>query len=162
LTWTWPEDCSIVRIVRRADIPPEGAEDAAALWWSCSRSEFVDAGERLVDTIRAGAGPYYYAVYAQAPGSPATFAPGANPAGRDAVIDLAPVRERRWSRFFCKAVAVDPAQRHMTLFVHPNTCAPITDAGEIEKVAAVVPSRRYDGTVPRAVVCPSCFEEFPS
>lgn len=230
LTWHWPQGCARVRVARRAGAPPDGPDDPAAMWRSCSLSEYVAAGERFVERLGDAAGRFHVAVYAQyggvyAPGSgpgcraevawepwavvryalaveqgpaverlrlrwtmegvPPDFAGFALVAGpsavpesiddgvelfrwapwmdhaagraREAVVDLAPLRDRSWSRAYYKAFTVDPAQRHRTIFVHPNTCAPLARA-------EAAPARRTDPPRPRAerrsVVCPSCFERF--
>lgn len=77
-----------------------------------------------------------------------------------AVANLNPVRERRWARFFCKAMAINPAQRQAVLIVHPNVCDPIA-AGPTPSSAQPVPPIVYDPRVPRTVICPQCFKEFP-
>ncbi len=89
--------------------------------------------------------------------------PGAEPVegSHEAWVSLAPIQQRRWARFFCKALALDPAQRHATLIIHPNVCVPISDTGEMgfDKPAAL--KQRYSPGIPRTVICPQCFDEFP-
>ncbi len=45
-------------------------------------------------------------------------------------VNLAPVRNRRWSRFFLKLFCTDPAQSHFTLIIHPNTIHPYLEDGK--------------------------------
>lgn len=236
LAWEWPEGCTLVRVARRADRWPVGPEDRSAVWLSCTRSEYLDAGERFLDRLAGSEGflerELFYVAYAQRPGRNVAFSPGtgagcrasvrwspwttvryeiapdggsgrlhlrwdidrvphdfagfalvASPdrvpaslddglelfrwapwrdhagALREAVVDLEPARRLRWSRVFCKAVTVDPAQRHTTLFIHPSTCVPVHPAGSLARRASA-PSRFRQGA-PESVVCPSCFERFP-
>jgi hypothetical protein len=78
----------------------------------------------------------------------------------EARVSLEPVRLRRWARFFCKLMVLNPAQRHAALVIHPNTCLPLSATGDIQTPFAsrqgYMPAR-----VPHTVVCPSCFERFP-
>jgi hypothetical protein len=92
-----------------------------------------------------------------------TWRPGEGPvpARVDARVDLAPVHERRWGHFYFKLLTADPAQRHTTLIVHPDVSAPISDRGVARGPGRNGRLRRYRPGVPRTVVCPSCFEEFP-
>jgi hypothetical protein len=78
----------------------------------------------------------------------------------EAGVSLEPVQQRRWARFFCKALTLDPAQRHTTLIIHPDVCQPISSAGEMD-VNAVGEKGRYQAGVPETIICPYCFEEFP-
>lgn len=236
LSWRWPEGCTRVRIARRTDAWPEGPDDPAAIWHSCTLSEYREGGERFLERLNGQPARFHYVVFAQTlDDSRPLFSPGAGEgcrdaidwepwttvryeihpydddfggkvlvrwsidrvppqfagfalmasprhvptsfddglelfrwspwmdhsgAAREAVVDLEPVRRRRWARVFCKAVTVDPAQRHATLFVHPNTCWPITSAGEITR--RPLDPMRLPGGAPDRVVCPSCFEVFPA
>jgi hypothetical protein len=76
-------------------------------------------------------------------------------------VSLAPIQQRRWARFFCKVTVRDPAQRPTTLIIHPNVCIPISDTGELEMSKVGSAEHRYRPGVPRTVICPSCFNEFP-
>ena len=78
----------------------------------------------------------------------------------EAWVDLDPIRRRRWSRFFCKAAVLDPAQRHAALLVHPDVSVPLSETGEHPAHPRSRDVRRYRSGVPRTVICPSCFEEF--
>lgn len=91
------------------------------------------------------------------------WTPGIDPVEgtHQAWVSLAPVQQNRWARFFCKAMPLDPAQRHAMLIIHPNVCVPISNTGEIESSRTSRVTRRYHAGVPRTVICPSCFEEFP-
>lgn len=78
-----------------------------------------------------------------------------------ALVSLAPVHRRRWARFYCKAFVNDPAQRPTTLIVHPDTTQSISEQGEPASAQFSAPARVYRAGVPRTVICPYCFEEFP-
>jgi hypothetical protein len=88
-------------------------------------------------------------------------ADGAAAGDHEAWVDLEPVRRRRWARFFCKAVVLDPAQRHAALLVHRDVSVPFFENGELPPRPRDRGLRRYRAGVPRTVICPSCFEEFP-
>jgi hypothetical protein len=81
--------------------------------------------------------------------------------GHEAWIDLEPVRGRRWSRFFCKAVVLDPAERHAALLIHPDVSVPFSATGKLPPRPRERGVRHYRAGIPRTVICPSCFEEFP-
>ncbi|MFO1432366.1 MAG: hypothetical protein U1F76_19850 [Candidatus Competibacteraceae bacterium] len=76
-------------------------------------------------------------------------------------ISLEPVRQRRWARFFCKAGVLDPAQRYTIQIVHPDTCIPFSEQGERQTAIQAPAPRHYQPGIPRKVICPYCFEEFP-
>lgn len=76
-------------------------------------------------------------------------------------VSIAPVQQRRWARFFCSLFALDPAQRHTTLIIHPNACLPISESGAFETGKSESVARIYRRGVPRTVICPRCFDEFP-
>lgn len=237
LRWVWPPGCTNVRVARRADAWPEGPEDPRASVFPCSRTEYMSAGDKLVDSIESGRARFHYIVYAQPAGvadlffSPGTASgcreviqwepwmtvryrlsspdkgphkgreilmtwivekpfpnfsglvlvasqtgvplapddgevifrwepgPGTAAGDHEAWISLEPIRRRRWARFFCKAMVVDPAQRHTTLLIHPNTAVPISETGEIQTLRSEGP-RVFRAGVPKTVICPLCFEEF--
>jgi hypothetical protein len=76
-------------------------------------------------------------------------------------INLSPIQQRGWARFFCKIIAADPAQRYATLIIHPNTCVSISARGEIQDTMPDNSAAHNRFDVPRTVICPYCFEEFP-
>jgi len=75
-------------------------------------------------------------------------------------VSLAPIRDRRWERFFFKAMVLDPAQGPSTLIVHPDVTIPVSATGEVLRRRSGKPGR-YPTGVPKKVICPHCFEEFP-
>ena len=79
----------------------------------------------------------------------------------EAWVNLTPIRQRRWSRFFCKLSVTNAAQRYATLIIHPDTGIPFSDQGEAQDGQQSQALRRYQQGVPREVICPYCFEEFP-
>jgi hypothetical protein len=79
----------------------------------------------------------------------------------DAWVSLEPVQRSRWSRFYCKLMTIDPAQRHVTLIVHPNTTLSYTPEGKIEAGLPTRPVQGFEKGVPDKVICPYCFDEFP-
>jgi GTPase SAR1 family protein len=79
----------------------------------------------------------------------------------DAWVSLEPVQRSRWSRFYCKLMTIDPAQRHVTLIVHPNTTLSYTLEGKIETGLPTRPVQGFEKGVPDKVICPYCFDEFP-
>jgi hypothetical protein len=89
-----------------------------------------------------------------------TPTPGERPGTHRAVVSLAPIKQRHWPRLFAKAMVVVPAQRFTTQILHPNVCVPISDAGEVQ-LRLSRPPRVYVKGVPRKVICPTCFTEFP-
>jgi hypothetical protein len=78
----------------------------------------------------------------------------------EAVVSLAPIRRKRWSQFFCKMFTIDPLERHALLIIHPNACLSISDQGQL-MVTPKAPPTSYRPGVPKTVICPTCFEEFP-
>lgn len=76
-------------------------------------------------------------------------------------VSLAPVQQRRWPRFFGKVIVLDPRQRHTTLIVYPNTCAPLSSQGETENGERGESAAVYQPGTPEMVICPHCFAEFP-
>jgi hypothetical protein len=233
LRWAWPEDCTRVRITRRAGRWPDGPEDPQAASRVCTRTDYINAGEKLVDPLGAQQGEFHYVVYAVPPGSgELLYSPGSGAGCRafihwapwmtlryrlergprpgaltlrwrvddayprfagfalvahqtdvpasleegvellrwkpeprqvggahEAVVDLVAVRERRWPRFYCKVLLLDPEERLTTLVVHPNTSLPVLDSGEPERAAPRGAPRRASGT---SVICPSCLAQFPA
>lgn len=102
LRWTWPSGCKTVRVVRRIDAWPAGAEDSRARRFACSRAEYVSAGERFADTIGEERGRLYYIVYAQSPEAPSVlFAPGLA-AGCRQIIQWEPWMTMRYALAFPK------------------------------------------------------------
>ena len=91
------------------------------------------------------------------------WSPEAGPAvGRhEAQVGLEPVLRRRWARFHVKALTLNPAQRFTTLIVHPNVCVPISEKGTLQSSTAGPIARQYKRGVPKKVICPWCFSEFP-
>ena len=79
----------------------------------------------------------------------------------DAWVSLEPVLRARWSRFYCKLMTIDPAQRHVTLIVHPNITLAYTPQGKVEAELTARPVQGYAKGVPDKVICPYCFDEFP-
>jgi hypothetical protein len=80
----------------------------------------------------------------------------------DAFVSLEPVRRKRWARFFAKAFVVDAAQRPISLVIHPDTARPrLPDTGEAQQDKGDAEVRRFRAGVPKSVVCPECFDEFP-
>jgi len=83
---------------------------------------------------------------------------GGNVAGsHQVVLSLDAIRQRGWARFYCKAIALDPAQEPTVLIIHPNTCM---ECGSILAGQRRRPNRR-DSSVPRTIVCPHCLGTFP-
>jgi hypothetical protein len=77
-------------------------------------------------------------------------------------VSLDPIQKRRWARFHAKLVVLNPAQRFTTLIIHPNVCIPISENGILQSTTAVPITRRYVRGIPKQVICPSCFSEFPT
>ncbi|MCD4786509.1 MAG: hypothetical protein K8T10_22000 [Candidatus Eremiobacteraeota bacterium] len=75
-------------------------------------------------------------------------------------ISLEPIQSRRWAHFCCKAMLMDHSQSDSILIIHPNTCIPISDRGEILRIGTNG-KRKYRGGVPDTITCPTCFKEFP-
>ena len=80
---------------------------------------------------------------------------------QEATVSLDPIRERRWTCFFAKALSPDPGQDRSTLIIHPDCCVPISDTGKVETPRPFGEHRPLRGRAPRSVLCPSCFESFP-
>jgi hypothetical protein len=81
-----------------------------------------------------------------------------------ALIDLSPIQRSGWAHFYCKLIPSDPAQRHTTLIIHPNTCVSVSDGGEIQddSVAMLNSAASHTGvSIPKTVICPYCFARFP-
>jgi hypothetical protein len=78
----------------------------------------------------------------------------------EAPVSLEPITRRRWARFFVKAMVIDQAQAHTTLIVHPNTSRSILETGEMDEQRANGAIKTYRPGVPKAIVCPHCFDEF--
>ena len=76
-------------------------------------------------------------------------------------VSLVPIQQRRWTHFSCKAMVLDPVQGNDVLIIHPNTCRTISAMGKVQCNKRRSPKRRYRPGVPRMVICPHCFEEFP-
>lgn len=76
-------------------------------------------------------------------------------------VSLALVQQRRWARFFCKAMVLDADQGQSMLIVHPNTALPFSETGEVENSETDDSLNRYQAGVPKTVICPYCFDEFP-
>ena len=218
-----------------------GQNDAEAVWYSCTRTEYRDAGHKFVNNIGSvhGRADYHYAVYALAAGAPfqffssceatgcrdhiewappmtlsywylppenhhdkgsglhlrwtirdifegcAGFALMANesqppsslsdgielfrwtpPDGsaegeHDAWVSLDPVRAHGWEACFCKVMVLEPAQRHVTSIVHPNTCVAISQRGVMARNERDHARRLSHASVPRTFICPKCLEEYP-
>lgn len=66
----------------------------------------------------------------------------------EADVDLDVLRRRRWSQCFCKLVVLDPAQRPVTLVIHPNTCNPLPCDGGQEGDSENAPVYRFGGAAP--------------
>lgn len=79
----------------------------------------------------------------------------------EAWVSLAPIHQRRWAFFHCKLMMLDPAQSHSTLIIHPNTCVAISEAGAVEASKLSSKVRVYRAGVPKEVICPRCFTQFP-
>ncbi|MGE0129080.1 MAG: hypothetical protein AB7U82_13460 [Blastocatellales bacterium] len=79
----------------------------------------------------------------------------------EAWVSLAPIHQRRWARFHCKLMMIDPAQRHSTLIIHPNTCLPVSETGVVEANKLSSKVRVYRAGVPKEIICPRCFNQFP-
>ncbi|GEM_PF-1037179 len=79
----------------------------------------------------------------------------------EAWVSLAPIHQRRWAFFHCKLMMLDPAQSHSTLIIHPNTCVPISEKGDVEAHKLSSKVRVYRAGVPKEAICPLCFKQFP-
>lgn len=75
-----------------------------------------------------------------------------------ALVSLAPARDRRWNRLYCKGFVLDPAQEPTTLIVHPDTCL---DLARGQSGSAQRAPRGYRTRVPKTIICPICLGEFP-
>lgn len=240
LRWAWPQGCTAVRVVRRAEGWPAGPDDPQATSIAVMKTDYTAAGDKFVDRIQHSRGRFHYVVYAQAAGAPGLFfssgtsadcravlqwepwmtlryrllparvegragpslrlvwsaeqpfpnfsgftlvagaqgapaspdegvelfrwTPGGGPADgeHEETVSLEPVRQRRWARFYCNVFVLDPAQRHSALVVHPNTSIPFSETGEQETRRPAGATRVYRAVVPKTVVCPRCFDEFPT
>jgi hypothetical protein len=78
-----------------------------------------------------------------------------------AEISLEPIKKLRWTSFFARMAVLNSAQRFTTLIVHPNVCLPISEAGIPQLLPAAGNARRFERGVPKKVICPWCFSEFP-
>jgi len=79
----------------------------------------------------------------------------------EATVGLEPVRQRKWVRFYCKLMALDPAQGRSMLVTHPNISVPLTDKGEFEHAPLKDKPKIYRTGTPKEIVCPHCFHSFP-
>ncbi len=79
----------------------------------------------------------------------------------EAWVSLAPIHQHRWAYFYCKLMMIDPAQRHSTLIIHPNTCLPIAETGEVCEPKSRNKLRGQRAQMPREVICAGCSEKFP-
>jgi hypothetical protein len=79
----------------------------------------------------------------------------------EAWVSLDPVRVRGWATCYCKAMVLEPAQRHVTLIIHPNTCVPITSQGIFAQTQRSPSKHRAHPGAPRTFVCPTCLAEYP-
>ena len=97
LRWRWPEQKEVtsVRIARRSDGWPEGPGDSKATLTSCTRREYEDAAERIVDQMPGACGRFYYVVYTQATcASGQWFAPGTSRGCRADILVAPPMMMR--------------------------------------------------------------------
>lgn len=85
----------------------------------------------------------------------------ARPAQLSVKVSLKPVLQRGWEYFFCKLFPVRRDQAERTLIIHPNTARPIYSNGYVEWRGLDQSVRKYQAGVPKTIVCPNCFAEFP-
>jgi GTPase SAR1 family protein len=88
-------------------------------------------------------------------------APGEALGTHQAWISLDSVVRSNWSLFYCKLFITDAAQAGNALVIHPNISIPISGSGEFLVPARGEGLRRYTSGVPRTIICPYCFQEFP-
>lgn len=76
-------------------------------------------------------------------------------------IPLEQIRKQGWARFFCRAFTADPEQSRLVFIVHPDVCISWSSTGRSPMAAKRKPPGYYRPGVPKTVICPKCFEEFP-
>ena len=239
LRWTWPKDCNAVQILKKYDDYPGDVTDETSTRILVSRNDYIDNGDKYLDSIKHSTGHIYYRIFTQVqskneilfsagtslgcyhdihitpwmylkyhfvfsnkqtnikgklklhwsvknklenfagfclianlrevPSSPEDgielfrWRPQDGDIMRDneAIIDLEEVRRERWPKFLYKAFLLDPSQSRHAIIVHPNYTVSISEKGNIsvEKLKSL--KRHYTGKIPKTIICPECFQEFP-
>jgi hypothetical protein len=76
-------------------------------------------------------------------------------------VSLEQVQREQWGHLFCKVFVADPLQEDGALIIHPNTCTRLTDTGRVDAISVEPCERRYRAGLPRTIICPFDFKEFP-